>query len=426
VSIPKPDELDYDEQIYEDLQSRNKDLLHRFFNYYADQIEERPVDRSAHTQDQFCKIIAAKLEDEITDFLEQHNRLVEGSIRVDPTLDFLAEHYNIEAEDLDASNRYELLLLLYETDLIENLDELVIRSRIRSYSAKRAYVLKESLTIDNLPERLQQFHSEWNKEQEDPEAILVDKEFETENIAVLKIYQEAGQQSQNTFQFRENEADEIPATPELTTVSYQQLKTIRFQLELLEDETKIIFTESYTGWYRTLNTFFESVFQVEDFVVEIEEEKSVVAEELEEEIVDSIEEGDDPVERARNKIEEQRTAAEERIEGIDQPEERRKDLKERIRSIEISGSEVVDDPSIETQEFRLIAGLEGLFDSVDIEQGFRDLIKKAESDKQSFVITISNRPVQFSDGTWDKLGTGTLPDRDQRALQIFFDGEDSL
>jgi molybdopterin-guanine dinucleotide biosynthesis protein A len=188
VSITKPDNLDYNEELYESLQSRNKDVLHRFFNYYADQIDERPVERSAHTQDQLCKIIAAKLEEEITDFLEQHNRLVEESVRVDPALDFLAEHYDIDPEHLDAGNRYELLLLLYETDLVENLNELGIRSRIRSYSATRAYVLAESLGFDDLPQRLQQFHSEWNKEQDDPEAILVDKEFETENIAVLKIY----------------------------------------------------------------------------------------------------------------------------------------------------------------------------------------------------------------------------------------------
>jgi len=370
--------------------------------------------------------VAAKLEEEILGFLDRHERLVEQSVRVDPAINYLAEHYNIAPGDLDVDNRYELLLLLYEEDLLGILDELIIKSRIRSYAATRAYTLNESLVFEELDQGIESFHTKWNKEKEDPDVILVDQEFESENLVVLKIYQEAGNQSLPTFRFREEGSKEVPITPEVTRVNYKQLKTIRFQLEQLDDHTKIIFTDTYSGWYRTLDSFFDTVFGVDEFVSEIEEEKSAIAEEIEEEIVESIEDGDDPVERARDKIGEKKSSAESRVDELDVPEERQDDLKNRIQTIEISGSEVVDDQSIETQEFRLIAGLDGLFDSVDIEEGFRDMMKKAESDKQSFVITISNRPVEFSDGTWNKIGAGTLPDKNQRALQIFFDGEDRL
>jgi hypothetical protein len=146
-----------------------------------------------------------------------------------------------------------------------------------------------------------------------------------------------------------------------------------------------------------------------------------VAEELEEEIVDSVDEREDPVAHARERIDVRREEAVEQVEDLDLPNDKQDDLKERIESIEISGSEILDDQSIETQEFRLIAQLSGLFDSVDgIEGAFSEMIRQADEENQAFVVNISNRPVQFSGGTWRKVGAGRLPDRDRTALEIFF------
>ena len=52
------------------------------------------------------------------------------------------------------------------------------------------------------------------------------------------------------------------------------------------------------------------------------------------------------------------------------------------------------------------------------------MIKQAESDNQAFVLTINDRPVEFSSGTWQGLGPGGLPDRDRRALELFFGDDD--
>jgi hypothetical protein len=427
MAIYDPDKLNYDKELYSQLQARNGDLLRRFFNAHVDNLDHRPIAEDGnHTQNELCKIVAAELEDEAKQYLNRYEKLVNQNVRTVPAIDYLAEHHDINNEELDVDSRYELLLLLYEEGLIDQLDELIIRSKIKSNSAKRTYVLDRELNFGTLADELDQFHKEWNKEQNDPDVILVDNEFESENLVVLKIYQETSMQHPKTFNFREKGEDEIPKTPELINIQYQQLKTIRLQVEPKDGETEFVFTESFNRWRRTLDKFFDSVFDVSDFFDEVKKAISPVAEEIEEEIVESIDRGDDPVAHARSKIGEKRDEAKERIDELDIPEDRKKEFRDRIETIEISGSEIEDDQSIETQEFRLIAGLDGLFNSVDIEEGFRDMLEKAESEKQSFVITINDRPVQFSNGSWSKIGAGSLPDKDQRALQIFFDGEDGI
>lgn len=427
VAIYNPNEVEYSEELYSKLQPRNADILRRFFNAHTENIEHRPIAEDGNfTQDELCKIVAAELEDEITTYLQQYERLRSQNVRTVPAVDYLAEHYDIDNENLDVQNRHGLLVLLYEENLIESLDELIIRSRIKSYSAKRTYILSRRIDFDVLDQNIKQFHKEWNLDQESPDVILVDKELESENMVVLKIYQESSIQYPQTFSFREDSEDEVPPVPELTSIKYHQLKTIRFQLENTEDRTELVFTKPFNRWRKTLEKFFESVFGVADFHEEIEKKPSLVAESIERDIIESIEKGGDPVARARNTIHEKRVEARERVDNLDIPDSRKQEFRDRIGTIEISGSEIVDDQSIETQEFRLIAGLEGLFNSVDIEEGFRDMLEKAESEKQSFVITISGRPVQLSDGSWSKIGAGSLPDKDQRALQIFFDGDEGI
>ncbi|WP_137684585.1 hypothetical protein, partial [Haloarcula mannanilytica] len=424
MTIYKPSELEYDEELYSKLQPRNGDFLRRFFNAHVENLEHRRIAEDGNsTKDNLCKLVAAELEDEANTYLNRYKKLKDQKVRTVPAVDYLAEHYDIDKENLDVDNRHELLLLLYEEDLIDQLEELIIRSRIKSYSAKSTYILDRKLDFDTLEQSLEQFHREWNIEREDPNVILVDKEFESENLIVLKIYQETSMQYPKTFSFREDEEDEIPAIPELTSIKYQQLKTIRFQLENKEDGTELVFTESFSRWRKTLDDFFESVFDVADFREEVEKASSPVAEDIEREIVDSIEQGEDPVERARNTIDEKREEAETRVDDLDVPDSRKQEFRDRIGTIEISGSEIVDDQSIETQEFRLIAGLEGLFNSVDIEEGFRDMLEKAESEKQSFVITISGRAVRCRHGTRHQIGEGSLHHEYMRALQILLDGE---
>lgn len=82
--ITTPGELDYDEELYATLAPRDKDILYRFFNVYADSLDHRPLDKDVFTQDELRKILASKLEEETRTFLDQHQKLADESVRTDP------------------------------------------------------------------------------------------------------------------------------------------------------------------------------------------------------------------------------------------------------------------------------------------------------------------------------------------------------
>lgn len=426
VPVYNPEELEYEEELFDRLSSISKDVLVRFYNLHCDELGNRPIEESAHTRKELRQIIAAKLEDQMRDFLNDYERFKEESIRTSPAIEYITSNFNIDAEKLDINTRYELLIVLHEEGLNEVLDELIVRSKMRTYASSRDYVLTEEVDISEVEDDLQDFHEHWNNGSEDNKPARVKKEFESENLIVLKIFQEVNPQSPQTFKFRENELEEVPTVPELTTVSYHQLKTVRVQIATKEGETELVFSESFTRWRQLLPELFEIFFEIEDFFDEVDEVRSEVADDIEENMIEAIDEGEDPVETARDTISSRKEETEDEVDDLDVPDSRKEELKQRINSISISGSEITGDQSIETQEFRLIAGLEGLFDSVDIEEGFKDLIEKADSDKQSFVLTVDERPVELNNGKWSKLGVGQLRDLDRRALEIFFDSEVEL
>lgn len=424
MSIHRPDDLDYNEELFDRLSSVPKNVLVRFYNLYCGELDNRPVEKSAHSKRELRQIVAAKFPEHLEAFLNDYEQLRDESLRTDPAVEYLSKHFDIQSAELNINNRYELLILLYEKNIDQALNELVIRSKMQTYSASRGYIYDEAISLDRIDEDLQKFHELWNHGPEkDISPVRVKKEFQTDNIIVLKILQEVNKQSPQTFRFREEERDEIPTVPELTTVSYHQLKTVRIQFEIGDDETAIVFSESFTRWRQLLPELFEVLTGEDDFLKEIERVQSDVAADIEDNMVDAIESGEDPVETARDSISARQDEVEDEVENMDIPRSRKENLKTRINSIEISGSEISGDQSIETQEFRLIAGLEGLFSSVDIEEGFKDLIEKADSEKQSFVLTVDDRPVELNNGEWDKLGPGQLRDLDRRALEIFFDSE---
>lgn len=426
MSVYNPEDLDYDKELFDRISSVGKDVLVRFYNLHSDTLNTRPLEESAHSKRELRQIIAGKLKEQMDEFLKDYEQLREESVRASPAIEYIAEHFDIEAENLDVDTRYELLILLHEEGLDEVLDQLVVRSKMRTYSASRNYILSQRVELDEVEERLLEFHEGWNQGNEDNDPVRVKIEFESENLMILKIFQEVGPQSPQTFEFREENIDEIPVVPELTTISYHQLKTMRIQIEVRDSETELVFSESFTSWRNLLPDLFEGLFRIDEFFEEIDEVRSEVASDIEENMVEAIDTGDDPVETARETISERQQEAESEVDHLDIPESRKQNLKERINSISISGSEITEDQSIETQEFRLIAGLEGLFRSVDIEEGFKDMIEKADSEKQSFVLTVDERPVELNDGKWSKLGTGQLRDLDRRALEIFFDSEVEL
>jgi hypothetical protein len=166
MGLPTPNQVEYHEDLFEELENRDKDLLARFFNHNAEEKGYRLLDGDALTQEKLRKYVAGLMEEEIREFLDQYEQLAKSGVRTDPAIDYLSEHYDIQNEELDVDTRYQLLLLLYEEDLTDQLDELIVRSRIRSYSATRGYMLDEGLTFNDLEAGVEEFHRLWNREQE--------------------------------------------------------------------------------------------------------------------------------------------------------------------------------------------------------------------------------------------------------------------
>ncbi|WP_096390016.1 hypothetical protein [Halopenitus persicus] len=422
MAITKPDELEYDEDIYRELSPRRKEILVRLFNCHCTEIECRPIGKGAFSTDQLRKILASRLLDQTRRFLDHYQTLADENVRTDPAVEYLAQLQDVETDKLNVSSRYELLLLLYEEGLVDELEVLIARSRIREYAAIRGRILPCEIDFEALDERLDSFHEKWNHDLDQSTPIRVETEFRTESVSTFKLYLETGPKHPEVFQFRRDDQSEPPTIPEVTTIEIHQVKTQRLQVERRDSETEVILTKPESGWHTALTQFFATVFGVEDVFSKLEARTSEVAAEVEEEMVEAVKLGNDPLAAAASCIEARSEEAIEDIEKMDLPLETRDDLKDRVQTIEISGSNITDDQSISTSRFQLVATLENLFGTVDgLEEGFRDLIRKADSEKQAFVLTISNRSVEFKDGTWQSLGQGRLPSRDQRALEIFFD-----
>lgn len=423
MPITTPIDFDYNQELYQDLTPRSKELLVDLFNFYRTAHDLEKIRKETYTKEQLLKILAGRFEEQMKEFLEYYESLSEEGVRTDPIVEFVGEHYEISEEKLKVNNRYELIILLLRNDLIQVIDEIIVRSKIRAKAPTNSYKLGEAVSLEDLEGRLTSFHEFWNQGDETEKALLVEIEYKSNNIAALKLYQEVNEQQQPTFTFRlDGDSEEFPRTPEVTQVSYVQLKTIRLQLEVHDASTKVVFSSPSETWRSTLRPFFDEVFGVDDFYSERSVETSEVAEELEETMIQKVENREDPVEGAREILEEKQGSAISEVDDMDLPQEHKEDLKDSIRSIQISGSEIIDDPSIETQEFRLVATLEQLFQTVDgIEEGFQEMLKQADSESQAFVLSVDGRPVQFTDGKWRPAGRGRLPHRTRKALQIFFE-----
>lgn len=428
MPFPRPDQLDYDEDLYEELEPRKKGVLHRLYNVFVKGTEHYKAARSAYNKDPLRKILASEFEEETHKYLDRYEKLKEENVRLRSAKDYLNDHHQVEREKLDIDSRHELLVLLYEEDLIDELDDLIARTSIRAYSTKRSYTLDQKIDLSGLDEKISKFHQFWNVEMQELRPLRVKiNARDGEDFAVLRFYKEYSEKPIDVFKFREEASDEVPAEPSVTKVQKRPLKNMRFRVEKADGQTELTFTDSLQGWQRPLNVMFSTVFDVDEITEEISEKKFEAVEEMEEEIATGMGEAEDPVDFVHESIDERKDKAKNRVEKMNIPDEERKELKDKLDTLEMSGGGVSDDQSTSTEEFRLVAfSLEDLFNSVDgIRESFQDWLQKADRENQAFVLTIDDRPVRVKDGTWKAQGQGGISDANQKALEIFF-GEASV
>lgn len=429
-----PESLDYDQEIIDELDSLGKDLLIRFFNHFADDLDTHKLADDTHVSaEDIRKIIAADLVEQTIQFLDRYQRLKDDNVQLGPATQYLAERFDIPPEKLEFTSLYDLLITLYEYDLADQVNEIAAGIDIRQNAWKRAFILEQSLNFTDFERRIDNFYEMWHGKKE-LIPIRVICENKGEETATLQIHREkqTGSNTVPTFGFRKEdtksqyETENYPIKPEVDEVEIYELKSIRLHLETTDDESRFIFTEAIAGWDRTLNDFFEAVFNIDTFTSKIQQRTSGGVESLESDFESSIKSDEDPLETAREKIQHRRDEAKKEVEKKGLPPAKTQEVKDCIETIEIGGSDIEDDPSIATNTFRLVGDLPELFKSVDIETGFKDMVATADPDKRNFVIRVKNKAVGLENGRWKKLEAGSLGDNERQSLEIFFQEDQDI
>lgn len=427
MSVTPPSKTNPNPELVNALSGRHKQTLHRLFHAFRDS-EERDHEVGAYTTEGWKKVLVHEYPDGVRQFLDAYGRIREESVRREPVIEHLAEQYDIPSEELDIDRLPELVALLMDYELLERLDEIIIAAKFRPSAITGTYVLDHELPVNDLEDRLETFHEKWNtsvEEEETKRSKRIDVEFESNQTVALQIYKESTMSTARYFSFRKQDSEERPAIPEIDEFPYRQLKRIRLLLVARDGETRLVFTKDLNGWKNSLRTIFSEVFDVDNIVSKMSSPASDVVANVEETATGDVSDDVDPLSETQSYIDDRCEIAKSEVESLPIPESDKEKLKDHLDSVNISGTEVDGDQSIAMRELRIISqsDIAELFASVDIEDGFRDLLRKANEEKLGFVLDVDGVPVECINGEWGRAGPGGLPDSIRRALQVFFDEE---
>ncbi|WP_256392861.1 hypothetical protein [Natronoarchaeum rubrum] len=423
MGAPAVSEIE-DPELYHVLEQRDAGTLCRVFNHFGEQNEDR--DPTEYSSDGWRRVVAGNIPKAAREWLETRDTLSRESVDRVHAAAYLNENYEPDEELRDPDSLYELAILIHELGLSESLTEIIVAARVRQNELKRTWTIDQSLNLTNLQSRIEDFHKTWNNREEQSKAVLVRPELAGESAASLHIFIEkgAGVTEKNTFSFRQGESnDEIPTNPSLTEIRYREVKDIRLLLQVDNDDTKIIFTDDYSlGWNRVLDVLFDTVFNIENVTSSLERETVVEAEELHEEAAESISADDEPIEQVTELIRDRSKEAKMAVENTDYSEARKDAIKAKLDNIELSGSEIEDDPNLETEEFRLIGrtNLDEVFVRVDIETSFLRFLQRADEESLALVMNIDGRHVTARTTGPQPVDGSRLGSESQIALKHFF------
>lgn len=427
MSVTSPSKINADPELVDALSGRHKETLHRLFHAVRDP-DRRHYEIGQFTTEEWRKVVVDTYPDGVRQFLDAYEQIRDESVRREPVIEHLAEQYDIPSEELDIDRLPELVAVLMDHELLEKLDEIIVAAKFRPSAVTGTYVIDQELSIHNLEERLDIFHEEWNTsvgEGKTKRSKRIDVEFESDETVALQIYQESTESTARYFSFRKQDSGERPAKPEIAEFPYRQLKRLRLLLVARDGETRLIFTKDLNGWKNPLRTIFSEVFDVDNVVSKMSTPASNVVANVEETAAGDVPDDADPLTETQSYIDDRCEVAKSEVESLSIPDSDKEILKDHLDSIRISGTEVDGDQSISMRELRIISqsDIAELFASVDIEDGFRDLLRKADEEKLGFVLDVDGVPVECINGEWGRAGPGGLPDSIRRALQVFFDEE---
>lgn len=426
MTVPSPSKIEADPDLMRSLENQDKATLYRLFQAFRN-ANEIDYEIGAFSTDGWRKIVSHEFPDGVREFLDAYEQLREENVRKTPVIEHLAEHYEIDSDELNVDRLPELVAVIIDEGLLDRLDEIIIAAKFRPSAVTGTFHLDEPVPLDDLEARIEAFHESWNTSDDDglKKAKRIDIEYQSEQLAALHLYRESSTSTARYFEFRENGTQSRPSRPEIGEFEYRQLKDIRFLIASHEDRTRLIFTKNLNGWHQSLRSVFSEIFGVDDITSKMSTHTSDVVKDVEETAVSEIDKDTDPIAEAQSYIDTRCEAAKSQVEDLGVPSAQKDILNDHLSSISITGTDVEEDQSIATRELRIISqtDLAEMFASVDIEDGFRDLLRKANEENLAFVLDVNGVPVECRNGSWSRAGPGQLPDSVRQAMQLFFDEE---
>lgn len=424
MTVTSPSKTEPDSELLDALAGRGRDTLYTLFEALHDS-NERGYEIGAFTTEEWRHVIVHEYPTGTQKFIDAYEKLRKEGVRKAPVVEHLAQHYDIDSEKLDVDRLPELVAVLLDKGLLDQLDEIVIAAKFRPSAVTGTYTLDQEIPLEGLEEKIDDFHKSWNKGVEGngvKKSKRLDIEYNAEKIVTLRFYRESSETTARYFGFRKDGDDPRPKKPEIQNFHYRQLKHTRFLISNQDGETRLVFTKSLSGWKQSLRTVFSQVFGVDDVFSKMSKPSSEIAQDVEEAAGGDVDENVDPIAQTQSYIDTRCETAKDEIEDLGIPPQDKEVLKNHLDSVSITGTDVEEDQSIATRELRIISqtSLAEMFASVDIEDGFRDLLRKANEENLAFVLDVNGVPVECSNGSWSRAGPGQLPDSVRQAMQVFF------
>lgn len=412
-------------EIRSTLRHRSKDFVLNL----ANTLTGDDYDKEEYTKPDTIDELVSDYGLEVKQFVSDYETLDRESVNLRAAKDFISNNYeDVTRAQLDVDNRFSLLLSLYTLGLEGELSYIVAASRIYDRKGRRSYFIDREISVSTVTQSMDDFHEYWNSERTHPLLIRTYDSDISDGGTIFELFKEQGLRTRDEFEFRDNgsASEEYPTTPEITTQKFYPIKKIRFEISTEDGQTIFTFTDNYeNGWKKVLETLFKRTIDDEDIYDDLQRYKSEVATEIEQSATtaaDDSESNDQSVtDIIEDGIERKIESAKGRVDGMELTDEEKTDLKDRLGSIELGGSELRGDSSTGTNQFRLVADLEDAYSSFDtMERTFEEILKKANEENMKFVIKIKGRPIAIDSGTWDLLENGRISDKNKRALEAFF------
>jgi hypothetical protein len=412
-------------EIQATLENRTKDFVLKL----AEVLTENEYDDEEYTKPDTIDELISDHNKKVRRFVSDYKSFDRESVNLRAAKDFVSNNYtNVSRKDLDVDNRFSLLLSLYSLNLENDCDYIIAASRIYDRKGRRSYYVDRNVPISTVTESIEDFHEYWNSERPYPILIRTYDSDISDEGTIFEIFKEQGLRTKDQFEFRRKDSngDDFPTTPEISTQKVYPIKKIRFEVSTDNGQTIFTFTDNYKdGWKKVLESLFERTIDDKDIYGDLQRYKSEVASEIEESASDAATDSESSEQSVTDIIEEgiekKIDSAKSRVDEMELTDDEETELKDRLDSIDLGGSELRGDVSTGTNQFRLVADLEDAYSSFNtMERTFEEILKKANEENIKFVIKIRGRPIAIDSGTWDLLENGRISDTNKRALETFF------